>query len=402
MSGSVSIYLDQQGERSETARRYGLMLLISVVLHLLLLLIVSLSLAAELAPPVAEEEIRVPLSLEEPLPEPEPKPEPAVDPPAEPLPQPKPEEAKTQPQEDRPLMGWNATTREKVEDRPRPPGAAADIHAPAKPNADGDVFGQEVEKDPGPTLADSNEPEEVEAIKELPRPVKEETPEPLSEPDASEPVEEGPLQNEPGDVQQSDSGPVSITPEPDLQRKDAPDESAGAPLQTAPRKLEELPPRLPPRNPRPRRAPDIDTDVFGGTWGNHIRFDSNDYPWEDYSSKVYWAIYRAWLRELWNNRTRFGRDQAMLSLRELDGEVIIHFVIHRGGGTSRVEVLTPSTMPTLDQASKDALLSAVLPPLPEDFQRDSEGVTFSFRLIDFPSAQALERRLRYSKQAGEF
>ncbi|MDQ7087937.1 MAG: TonB family protein, partial [Acidobacteriota bacterium] len=96
------------------------------------------------------------------------------------------------------------------------------------------------------------------------------------------------------------------------------------------------------------------------------------------------------------------RDQTLLGLPTLDGTVTIHFVFHRDGHVSEVEILAPSPVPTLDRASATALIRAVLPPLPADFPRDQEGITYSFTIQGFESSQQLQRRLRWSRAKGEF
>ena len=96
-------------------------------------------------------------------------------------------------------------------------------------------------------------------------------------------------------------------------------------------------------------------------WGD-VQFESADYNWSDYSTKLYFAVYRSWLRELNGRTTRFERDQIMRRLPNLDGEVAIRFVLVRNGGVAELEVLRPSVVPTLDEASSAALRRAVLPP----------------------------------------
>ncbi|MDH3284570.1 MAG: energy transducer TonB, partial [Acidobacteriota bacterium] len=126
-----------------------------------------------------------------------------------------------------------------------------------------------------------------------------------------------------------------------------------------------------------------------------------DYAWSEYSTKVYFAVWRAWLRELYARVRRFEREQKLGDHASLDGTVDIHFVINRDGSVSNLTVVAPSVLGTLDEASSAALLGAVLPPLPEDFPRDSEGVTFRF-VLAVDGALQMERGLRYRRSRGEF
>lgn len=108
------------------------------------------------------------------------------------------------------------------------------------------------------------------------------------------------------------------------------------------------------------------------------------------------------MRELYGRVRRFERDQQMRNLPNLDGRVAIHFFIVRDGSIQNLDIVSPSPLPTLDEASAAALRRAVLPSLPEDFPRDQEGVTFTFALQGFEAAVQLERQLREAQWAGEF
>ncbi len=393
MGGGVSIYLDQRESPTRRLRRLALTLLFSLLFHLIALLAISLWVGG--AQPVeAEEELYLPLSLTEAAAEPPPAT--AVVPPPEEV-----VEAAEAPDAPSSRLGWNATSKTQ-DDEPRPPGPEELLHAPARPNEEGDPFGSEesVEPaEPAPSQVSEEQHEEEPPPERLPEPSEEQdepaTPEEVS---ALERIEARDAPEEPGEKDEHDPGPPVLLSEPT--RDDAPAPGQGVPREAAPRPSRERPLPLPSRPPPPRRAPKLDVDLYGGSWNNNIRFDTmHD---EQYSSKVYWAIYKAWLRELWNNRSRFGRDQALYRLPLVDGKVVIHFTIHRDGGVDGLSIVTPSTMPTLDQASEAALLAAVLPQLPASFPKNAEGVTFSFALVGFPSAQVLERRLRIARSRGEF
>ncbi|HNX20455.1 MAG TPA: TonB family protein, partial [Acidobacteriota bacterium] len=90
------------------------------------------------------------------------------------------------------------------------------------------------------------------------------------------------------------------------------------------------------------------------------------------------------------------------NLQTLDGDVYIRFTLKRDGSVEDLEVLRPSVLPALDDASSAAIRRAVLPALPSDFPRNQERVTYRFRIIGFESARQLELQLEQSRWAGEF
>ncbi len=146
---------------------------------------------------------------------------------------------------------------------------------------------------------------------------------------------------------------------------------------------------------------DFNLGMGGGFFGD-VMFESGDYNWSDYSTKLYFAVFRAWLREMDGRIPRFERDQALRSLPNLDGEVAIRFVLHRNGSVNELEILRESPMPAFDEASSAALRRAVLPALPDDFPRNQERVTFLFRLSGFETARQLQMQLEYSQARGDF
>ena len=59
--------------------------------------------------------------------------------------------------------------------------------------------------------------------------------------------------------------------------------------------------------------------------------------------------------------------------------VLLHFVIHRDGTITDVEILNTSGIPAYDSAATLALeASSPLPPLPDNFPKESDGVTGRF------------------------
>jgi TonB family protein len=379
---------DELERRRNERRRYLWTFLVSLLLHLPILLAASLLTSTESAQ--AEEEIRVPLTFQEPEPAPPPA-EQATPSEPEPEPEPEPEEEDPPAPEDESLLGFESSEG-SIEARPtRPQGPEAEIKAPPAPN---EVEAPE-ELAPQPEEAEAEPPEDA-----MPEPE-----EPSLEEDETGPEE--PIEEAPEPVPADD-------PLPPLER---PSELGGTAPEDAPREEEaprpgrdalSLPPRpseSDPPNPRPddtRRVPDFDVPATGGFWADDIKFESTDYDWSNYSTKLYFAIYRAWLRELLGRVRRFERDQALEGLPRIEGSVAIAFTIVREGESRRLEIVDPSVLPTLDEASSKAIQRAVIPPLPRDFPRDEERVTFRFRLAGWESAQQIERRLRFLQLRGEF
>lgn len=155
------------------------------------------------------------------------------------------------------------------------------------------------------------------------------------------------------------------------------------------------------REGAPGTGVDFNIGKGGGMFGD-IQFESGDYNWSDYSSKAYWAIYRAWLRELYNRVPRFERDQAYLKLPMVEGEVQVRFTLTRPNGVEEIEILSPSVYPALNEGSTAALRRVVMPPLPSDFPRDRERVIFRFVVSGFHSARELQYQLEWSRDRGEF
>jgi TonB family protein len=135
---------------------------------------------------------------------------------------------------------------------------------------------------------------------------------------------------------------------------------------------------------------------------NELVFDDGDYPWQDYSLKLYALLYRAWLRELYKSAPLFDPSLKKAGLTRVEGEVKVRFVIRRAGTVDHIAVAAPSKLPAFDGASCDAVAHAILPPLPRDFPRDEERVTMTFRLQGFESSRQLIEQLERARSNGEF
>lgn len=350
-------------------RRTGFIFLASALLHAL---VIAAALLAQIYGPDPVEEPGVLEMVFEPsLPPPPPArpPLPAFrpPPPARP-PAPAPPGAPAVPpppsvSRDVPLLGWNSKTGQEEGRALRPPGEEGKVHGPGNPPPGGG--------DGQPLTAENQ--------------------------DRAAAGNAGPS-GEPGESADKPPQP-GLRPIGDdlLNRRRPPGQAGGG---GSGRPLPEN--RRPGSGPAgPGRGLNTGTSGYGSAFGDLV-FDSRDYQWSDYSTKVYFAVYRSWLRELYGRVRRFERDQQMLGLENLDGQVSIRFVIHRDGSIQDLAVVAPGVVPTLDEASAAALRRAVLPPLPDDFPRDREGVTFRFIIRGFESGGQLEQQLREMQWAGEF
>lgn len=414
MTGSDVV--DQVVERLRRREELGRWLLtagLSLLIHLGLLLLLASS-ALDASPPVEAEpdETVVPLTFE-PEPEPAPEPEPQTQPETAP-PEPE-EEAAEQEEPDQPeeqdLIGWQSQGDEPGRQE-RPPGPSAPVRGPPEPSEQQGTELEAPEADESPEGPDElpqqepgeREPEPVEGpAAEQPEELDPRTLDQAEQPEEAPPVEqpepEPALPRPPGELFPKPDELPRPDPEPPRTESDTERDPEPLPLPTPRRSRPE---RQPDRGGVRQQLPGMEAEIQGGYFNQNLKFDSKDYQWSDYATKLYFAVYRAWLRELHGRIRRFERDQTLQNLRTLDGQVAIHFTIHRDGSVSRLQMRSASPMPALDEASKAALKRAVIPPLPDDFPRDSEGVTFGFELRGFRSAQQLERQLEWSRARGQF
>ena len=99
-----------------------------------------------------------------------------------------------------------------------------------------------------------------------------------------------------------------------------------------------------------------------------LSFDTPGFDWGPYARKIYWII--------WTNWTRGWPPAAWAGLK---GIVTVHFTIWKDGHISDITVLDPSGTPAFDTCASLALeASSPLPALPEDFPKESEGITARF------------------------
>jgi len=111
----------------------------------------------------------------------------------------------------------------------------------------------------------------------------------------------------------------------------------------------------------------------GGGFGT-MSFDTQGFPWGEYARLLYVAIRNAWLERI------------PLAAREgIAGYTCQHFIIAREGTVTAVEIVRPSDVPPFTKAASDAIRAASpLPPLPDEFPKSEEGVTFCFYYNMYP------------------
>ncbi|MBW3566332.1 MAG: TonB family protein [Acidobacteria bacterium] len=112
--------------------------------------------------------------------------------------------------------------------------------------------------------------------------------------------------------------------------------------------------------------------AFGGDEGfavsGPVSFETQWYPWGDYSVEMIRRIRHYWYRNM-PDLIRLG----------IQGNVVYRFTIQRDGEITNIEMLRPSGSPPYDFAARKAIeLSSALPPLPGDFPGATERVTVSF------------------------
>jgi hypothetical protein len=143
--------------------------------------------------------------------------------------------------------------------------------------------------------------------------------------------------------------------------------------------------------------PDLPSTGFGV--GN-LEFEGRDYDWENYGRQIHGIIWRAWHNRLLVTSSVFERWAAENRSWMLDHRNGVRFTILRTGQVVDVAIETPSGCYPLDDSATDALKEVVLPPLPADFQRDTE--TVHARFIAEGEIRTMKAYLQQMKNAGFF
>jgi len=112
---------------------------------------------------------------------------------------------------------------------------------------------------------------------------------------------------------------------------------------------------------------DNPTGGLAGPTGG-LSFDTPGFDWGPYARKIYWII--------WTNWTQGWPPAAWAGLQ---GVVTVRFRIMRDGQVTGITLIDSSGTPAFDTCATVALeASSPLPPLPEEFPKDSEGITARF------------------------
>ena len=132
----------------------------------------------------------------------------------------------------------------------------------------------------------------------------------------------------------------------------------------------------------------------------NLEFEGRDYDWENYGRQIHGIIWRAWHNRLLITASVFERWAAEHRTWMLDHRNGVRFTILRSGQVVDVAIETASGCYPLDDSATDALREVVLPPLPADFQRDSE--TVHARFIAEGEIREMKPFLQQMKNAGFF
>ncbi|HZN53785.1 MAG TPA: hypothetical protein VFB67_00555 [Candidatus Polarisedimenticolaceae bacterium] len=143
--------------------------------------------------------------------------------------------------------------------------------------------------------------------------------------------------------------------------------------------------------------PDLPATGFG--FGN-LEFEGRDYDWENYGRQIHGIIWRAWhlrLLDTSGNFERWASERQRWLLEHANG---VRFTILRSGKVVDVAIETRSGCYPLDDSATDTLNAVILPPLPDDFQRDREVV--HARFIAEGSIRTMKAYLQSLHDAGVF
>ncbi|MCI0568509.1 MAG: energy transducer TonB [Acidobacteria bacterium] len=105
----------------------------------------------------------------------------------------------------------------------------------------------------------------------------------------------------------------------------------------------------------------------GNNYGT-LSFDTKGFDWGDYARQLYLIIKKNWYDRI-----------PIAAYYGQKGRVFIRFVIEKDGSITDLAVLRSSDIAPFDRAAENAIrASNPLPPLPPNFPKEAEGVTFGF------------------------
>jgi len=174
--------------------------------------------------------------------------------------------------------------------------------------------------------------------------------------------------------------PVPVTPAPEPKKepekakpqpKEKPVKNGEIAVKDKSKKPEPKPETKPEPEPQPTPKPAENTtqttqppstQAAGSQYGG-LTLDTQDFKYAYYTNSVVRAIGRNWQ---WSES--YGRLRA-----------VVFFRIHRDGSVTDIAVTESSGNPGYDANAVRAVQLSQLPPLPEDYDRDSLGVYFEFK-----------------------
>jgi len=153
-----------------------------------------------------------------------------------------------------------------------------------------------------------------------------------------------------------------------------------------------------PQEPRNSFEPDYSNLPTTGQAIGNITFESGDYDWEDYYRQIYWTIWRAWHNRLLarvDDFEKWAQQDSVFMLDHING---VRFTIERSGQIVDIVIERESGSEPFDLSSVEGLDESLLPPLPDDFPRESENVHVFF--LGQGPVGSMRRSLQELKRAG--
>ena len=113
-----------------------------------------------------------------------------------------------------------------------------------------------------------------------------------------------------------------------------------------------------------------------------LGFESTDFDWDEYETRVYRVVWPSWYQSLWQEAKHgaFSTEQKQKELKKLRGSCVVRISIQRDGTIIDSEMVGPSSLTSLNAAVLKMLKDLKLPPLPRTFPRDRERLKMGFIL----------------------
>ena len=131
-----------------------------------------------------------------------------------------------------------------------------------------------------------------------------------------------------------------------------------------------------------------------------VVFSSEDFDWNDHRQPVYFAIWMATHQALLAKLESMTTEDTSPPTSGPPFECVAQLTVDRTGQIIDVTLTTSSQVGVLDAACL-GVASAILPPLPEEFPRDTEKITLSMHAEEIPGREEL-MKLRQLRARGLF